>query len=482
MGGKGWLAGSVGVVVLALAAEAGSSYVIGQRLAERLPERVSALAQAQPGLDLKVTRLHTGIWGSEAVVRATMTNAGSRRLREATGAGVVFRTPLTIAHGPVLWSDGAPRFGAASFQGPVRLTEATAGALRSLTAEGHTWKLPLDGTPVRLTGEVAFGGDIRLAGRSPAYEGPVASQQRADGEQTLAMTWEGGRFTTEVGPQGEAVTSTVQWPRLRLADSDLSVTLAGAHSESTFQKQAGAGFWTGEATFTLDRLRLERAAGEEERAIRLGDMHLHYGLAEKSASDYDLTLGVRSGAVALPGGETRGIRLTGTRLAMALQGIPGKTLQQAVVMSRSGGPGGFGGKPQAGLRLLRELVQAGPRLQIKELRLAGESGTIQAQGSADFGDNAPRGLHPALLLQALRADLSVTADRAMLLAAASAGSERLDAEPEEARKRLKDSLAQYIDQGLIEAEDGKLRLKARFDRGRLTINGEPATKLLMDPS
>lgn len=303
---------------------------------------------------------------------------------------------------------------------------------------------------------------------------PVASAQRED--ETLHWGGLDGQLRVHAGQQQLQAYLTA--PTLRITDlSDGELSLEGLALEIAAEYQRGHRLWSGPTTLTLQNLRL-REGGETFALHGLGlstemtqqdallQLRHHWtldGLQLLDETIHDLVVELELG------------RLETTAFSQLLQG--------------KGTPGarqGHGGL----LQQLQTLLGHQPYLAIHQLQARHPQGMIGMTGRLEYlGQGNLLAMNPA---KELRAEASLEAPASLLkeLLAQQQRESMLelaklldwDADAEEFQilmeQTIRVQLNQLLQQGYFIEQDGRWYSEARFEQGRLHINGRAADALV----
>ena len=455
------LAGGVAVAIIAVAAAA--PYVVGQRIETRFKATVQRVS-ARIGQPIKITSYHAGWLTSESTTRMTINDQP-----------VILH--YDIQHGPFMplaWAR-------------IKITPDQIGGAGDL-------KYYFDGPAFAVTGTAAFGGDMDVDMRSPAF----AKAMRDNPGQH--MVW--GGLTGSYRRQGHRARLNVSAPKFIIRNDAASITARGLQIASRGHTPAGRDpsgadkiDWNGRGTFTIDRLSFSQPAANTryESGLKFEsrahsdpdgpvDFHYAYDLTDLEIDDPEIN------------GNSAPLAIPHARLAINLAGLKQAPLTEMLdkVRAMSGGLSATQDPQQAeqkGFMMLgmmasyaQRILSGTPSLSIDIPPLATGHGKFSARAHARLtappgsGQNAVQnaGAISASSLFDLVARLQVNAreyaDANLMQWIISRSSN-----PARARQTLTSLLQQHM----LEEKDGRIGMRLHYDARHMTLNGRPVPPSLL---
>lgn len=471
---KGLIWVIVATAVLAVVGNIGGGYLIGGALNERMEDLVADADAGAEDFSLQLKEYESGTLSSNAILRIELVGEYGRDYRRQVGEPLALEFPLEIDHGPLIGGLGRPSFGLARVQGEVRLSEETVAGIKEASGEEVEWNLPLDGSPADVEALFGFAGDV--AGRIDFHDYAGAIVQADDEKLELELQGVAGEYRLTGG--GESVESSFYGD---LFSYGLAPNRASLRDFSfSFLMQAhDSGLWpgrlqlqVGNITGYLQQPGDAKQDGSTELSIK--DFIFLYALDVDESSEPrtgSLTVDTRLGPSSLAQGGERvaleagvlDISLSRLSLDALLAGQQLAEEMEAMEQSQI---------DREMQNIGVDVLSSGPRLQINEFSLRGESGKGQLNGHIELTEQHPGEFDPFALLADMRADFELLVDKGELFSAI----ETIDGEAaaEQFRKGVDEAVA------LGYVEDGGERITSRieFVDGGLLINGESANALL----
>jgi len=318
--------------------------------------------------------------------------------------------------------------------------------------------------PLQIETRIDFLANQTITMHSPATDG----MREIDG---VRVDWRGLEATATIGRGERDFTYRVDMPGLRLEpnEGELSaLAIDGVEASGSYAATAYDNVWTGGASGRVERIAIQSPDAD----IALADLRFSddarvsddlFGFALKTSAaaldtpDYDLT-------------ELR-LNISGERIAPALLQV----LQQA----RTNGDEPIDGdEVMARLRAAPwgEIAAHEPviRLDTFEAKTGNDRIAISAQaGLTDPGD-AQQGIGMNDLLGLAQGEIDAAAPERMVIdAVARSIAMRSDTDAATAERNANNTLLTLAAQGLLTIEDGQIETSARYDRGAISINGNP---------
>lgn len=459
---KSWIAGAA--VVLA-GAGAAVPYWTGMRAETAFKANLEALSQ-HPQVEASLLRYERRWFSAEARSRVVLTPGGER---------LALRLDHDIRHGP-----------RPGILGLARVTSTPIIPAEHQSAVAHYF-----GEADPLTADLAIGftGAQDLTLSSPPFEGAPL------GNPTATASWGGLTGHLHLTPGADAGTLELEMPGLELHDDQGDLVVGKLTTSSRFERQS-EDLWLGKTDFRAARLELTLPvqAGDRDRHFRFRGLE---GNQEVTAGEQGRFLTLASDWH-MADARLDGREVTDAALGLEARRIHAPTLQNLNHRLRSLQRRGL--DPETLTRrttaLFRELLprflEQSPELALTKLAFRTDHGDFEGEASARYrgGDgNAARALaEPARLLERTTAEARVKVAKPLLTRllegtarAQAAKGMGPEAEPGQIDQRVKRMVQQRLGMlqglGLLEAENGHYTTRARWEEGRISVNGQPLNGL-----
>jgi len=468
----------VAVTVLAVAAAGltGGAYWSGLQ-AERWYREALAEGSRNPDVKLSLIRYERGLFSSQAVTRVQFVMPEGH---DANVPDPSFSVRDEIFHGPLpLAARGTPG---------VPMAWGTAVVRSALDPDNSGWPrelLRLYGgqDPVVAISQVGFDGtwETRIAMPPLSLEGV---------EQLQAVKFAGLQAQFRGAPHGASVQGTLSVPTIDLVgkpQASEGQPVSGGHvslrdlAMTVSYRKGPFNFLLGETTFTIAELR-GRDAGQAAGFV-MSNLSVNASVSEQNAQQVAGDILIKADSIAAEQWNGTG------SLRVGLRNLDAATLGhlQQWQQKLAGRPD----DPQAleeWMTLVRSLLRGKPQF-VLETQAKVAQGEWQGKLTLDFqdfGDVNPF-QDPASLVGALKAGLAdATASRALVetvlndlirgqsLAQAREMGEQVDerALQSMAAEQTRQQLEQVVASGLLRLEGDLYRTTARFEGGKLLVNGQ----------
>ena len=351
-----------------------------------------------------------------------------------------------------------------------------AGKLARVDSQLHAQDLPVDLRELFAdTSPLTAHSVVFLSGtHQHQLHSPQVSAQRAD----ESLFWGGMQAQLDFGADQRHMQAEFRLPQLRINDiADGELLLEGVNLQVDATYHPGLGFWSGPSDLSMEQLRV-REAGEEltlhglrlHSDIRLEErlIHLYHHWQLESLHLADETL-------------------QGLALEFELGRLEAKALAQLLQLgSVQRANNDLGGV----LDKLQSLLSQQPYLAVHRLQAQHPQGLLSLDGRVAYQGkgqllamNPTRELHAEARLEApaeLLKTLYATRQRESMLELAKLLDWDADSEEFEilVEQTIRVQLNQLVQQGYFIEEAGRWSSEARFEQGRLRINGRAADALL----
>lgn len=343
--------------------------------------------------------------------------------------------------------------------------------------------------PVVVTTVTSLLGSTEIRGRTAAVDAVVG-----EGPDELEVVSDPMSLSVDIPRAGDRYQLSFAWPGGELRETgDTGERVAfGAMAVEQSATRVNDWLWTGDTRYSLDRLEVEVEEGGDRVRSEVGGIRL---AADVQQAEDEVDSGFEmSFADARVGGQDWGslkLRMRFDSVAMEPLGRFVRWLEEAAAESEALD----GEDPELQQRMAKEVRRflegtiRDIEIAIDELDYQRGEARATASAEAAFGDMEDRALEvaltqPALLLANLNAyaqgsmnDPMVDLWAALQRQAAQAQSESgalAEVPPRDALAReLRDRLDSYVEQGWVTEEDGEYSVEARWQQGRLLLNGNP---------
>jgi len=459
---KSWIAGAA--VALA-GAGAAVPYWTGMRAETAFKTNLEALSQ-HPQVEANLVRYERHWFSAEARSRVVLTPGGER---------LTLRLDHDIRHGP-----------RPSVLGLARVTSSLIVPTAYRSAVSHYY-----GDAEPLTADLAIGltGAQDLSLSSPAFEGAPL------GNPTAQASWGGLTGHLHLSSSADSGTLELEMPGLELHDNDGNIVVGKVTTSSRFERKA-EDLWLGSTDFRAARFELAfpdpEASGDRRFSFR--GLEGSQGVAETEKERF-LTMEsrwqveqarlddqeIRDAEFGL---EARHIHApTLQTLNRRFRDLQRQELDQEALRRRT-------------LTLLRDLLPRfldnSPELAVTKLSFRTAQGEFEGEADVRYrggdGNGAMALANPSRLLQRTTAEARVRVAKALLSRLLEGASRAQaakglgpEAEPGKIDRRVKRMVQQRLGMlqglGLLEAENGHYTTRARWEEGRISVNGQPLNGL-----
>ncbi|HKL78280.1 MAG TPA: YdgA family protein [Gammaproteobacteria bacterium] len=454
-----------GAVVAVAGAGAAAPYVTGMQAEQAFEANLAALSQ-NPQVEATLLGYDRGWLGAEARTRVVFTPLDER---------LSVQLKHDIRHGP---RPGAMGLAA------VTSTPVVPAELQDTVDHYYGDQAPF-------TAELTIGldgaQDITLS--SPAFEGAPK------GDPTAEIQWGGLSGHIQLEPGAEAGTAEFRLPELEVHNHEGNLMMGAVQAESRFRRKAEA-LWLGETQIKAERMELAVADPDTERDHRFTfrDLRGHHSVrdAEKGAF---LTMASRW-RVASAGLD--GQAVSDAELAVEARHIHTPTLQTFNRRIRALQKRGLS-QPALSRRtnqIMRELLprflENSPELAVTRLAFRAPQGDFQGSAEARYSGGAGNAraalADPAQLLQHTTAGAEVSVAQSLLTRLLEQASRAQVAEKlgtgasaqeidRTAQRMVQQRLGLLEALGFLETDNGRYTTEARWEKGRISVNGQPLNGL-----
>jgi uncharacterized protein YdgA (DUF945 family) len=318
--------------------------------------------------------------------------------------------------------------------------------------------------PLQIETRIDFLANQTVTMHSPATNG----MREIDGGR---VDWRGLDATATIGRGERDFTYRVDMPGLRLepGDGELSaLAIDAVEASGSYEATAHENVWTGGASGRIERIEIQSPDGDIALAdlrfsddARLSDDLFGFALEASAAAldtpDYDLT-------------ELR-LNISGERIAPAFL----QTLQHAradnderidgdEVMAR------LRAAPWDDIAAHEPLI----RLDTFEAKTGNGRIAISARAGLASPGDGQQGIGMNDLMGLAQGEIDASAPERMVIdAVARSIAMRGDTDPATAERNANNTLLTLAAQGLLTIEDGQIESSAHYDRGAISINGNP---------
>ena len=321
-----------------------------------------------------------------------------------------------------------------------------------------------DREPLQIEIRIGLLGDQTVTMHSPASDGMRA----VDGAR---VGWRGLDATATIGRGERDFTYRIEMPGLRLASGDgglSALAIEAVEARGSYKATAYDNVWTGGASGRIERIAIQSPEGDIALAdlrfsddARLRDDLFGFALKVSAAAldtpDYDLT--------------EMQLDISGERIAPAFL----QALQQA---RNSGDEPIDGDEVMTRLRAApwSEIAAHEPLIRLDTFEAKTPDGRIAISaraGLADPGDGQ-QGIGMNDLMGLAQGEIDATAPERMVIdAVARSIAMRGGTDPATAERNANNTLLTLAAQGLLTIEGGQIQANAGYDRGAISINGNP---------
>lgn len=449
-----------------------ATWMLGKGVEATLAEQYKQL-EAVPYMKVVQRDYQRGIYRSTDTVTfevfgdllKTLQNSGE----QVPAKPIRFTVRSNIVHGPFPgWSSVA----AAASDSELVLDDEARQALGKLMGD----KQPLSvHTVYRFDG----GGYSNI--NSPAFTATLPGEE---GSGDTQLVWDGLSLEMDFSPHGARYTVKGGAPKLELQDGEgTRMVMRGLHLEADQARlfEDEPLFYTGPARFMIDEITVGAAQGQGEM-VRIGKVAVEQDL--KSAGEYvDFISRIGADTVQL-GADNYGP----VHYDVSLNHLHARSVARLYreVMALYAHPALLQGDEAAGRVMAAmaepgtELLKHNPELSLDRISFMSPQGEARVAARVRFEDlRADDFDNPVLLMSKLDAGAEVELPEALLMFVAMAGmseaSEGEDAgvaasmQPEDVFALL-EALGE---EGYLQRANGVVRVKARFAKGQMSLNGKP---------
>lgn len=455
------------LLVLLVAGYFGATYWIGSTTESQWRQQVLALSAKTPGMDIKVTAYDRSFFSATVTTEIKLS-----MLQSGTEAAPGMIISSEVKHGPLIFSGGSPA-----------LVMATADT--TIASVSGSWAEVFDKVPelknLSFSDKVCLNLDYSGVGTLPAFE------RTLDTDEDRPLLRFGGLSTSYSGSlKGQkAAKGTISMPLISLTEEGKGhVEMKNAELQFDL-KEALAEIYAGTTTMNLESMIFRISDATEPVDVTVNGLH--------AGVEINVTDGILSEVISYRldqlgiNGDNYGpavMEVVFSNLDAEVLSQIQADLQQAQSAALEQTGADFSDQYVKSLMAhLLPLVKKSPKIEIRQLDVSTPFGSFVSKAQAQIAGEQVTSLEPPmLLLAALAADADLEMDKSLAkkigvyyvmqsIPAAQAAAVTPEVMQLRAMQQATQTIDMLVGSNLLVEDGDKYRLKARYDRGSVFVNG-----------